>query len=192
MLLGFRDECFEVGAWRKGSFFISADIFHRCKRLIWTCILVYGPADHSRTREFLDELVSEVEACHYPLIIGGDFNLIRGAHDKSNDNINWPRVRQFNDVIASLALREINRTGARFTWTNRQLSPVRSVLDRVFVSPAWEQVFPLCSLLAVTRVGSDHNPLLFDDGEQGVRRPSRFIFQSWWPRVAGFDEMVKG
>jgi exonuclease III len=85
MLLGFRDECFEVGAWRKGSFFISADIFHRCKRLIWTCILVYGPADHSRTREFLDELVSEVEACQHPLIVGGDFNLIRGSRDKSND-----------------------------------------------------------------------------------------------------------
>jgi exonuclease III len=119
MLLGFRDECFEVGTWRKWSYFISAHIYHRCKRLIWTFILVYGPTDHSKTREFLYELVSEVEACHYPLVVGGDFNLIRGVDDKNNININWPRVRQFNDVIASLSLREINRTGSRFTWTNK-------------------------------------------------------------------------
>ncbi|KAK1686874.1 hypothetical protein QYE76_047722 [Lolium multiflorum] len=163
MLLGFRDECFEVGTWRKGRFFISADLFHRSRRVKWTCILVYGPADHSRTREFLEELSSEVESCRFPLVVGGDFNLIRGLGDKSYDNINWPRVRQFNDAIASLSLRELNRTGARFTWTNKQLSPICSALDRVFVSTSWETLFPLCSLTAVTRVGSDHNPLLLDD-----------------------------
>jgi endonuclease/exonuclease/phosphatase family metal-dependent hydrolase len=146
---------------------------------------VYGPADHSRTREFLEELAFEVENCRYPLVVGGDFNLIIGSEDKNNGNINWPRVRQFNDAIASLSLRELNTTGARFTWTNKQLSPIRSVLDRVFVSPSWETLFPLCSLTAVTRVGSDHNPLLLDDDEQGIRRPARFFFQSWWLRVVG-------
>ncbi|XP_071685197.1 uncharacterized protein [Lolium perenne] len=191
MLLGFRDACFEVGTWRKGRFFISANLFHRSQRVKWTCILVYGPADHSRTREFLEELSAEVGNCRFPLIVGGDFNLIRGPRDKSNANINWPRVRQFNDTIASLSLRELNRTGARFTWTNKQLSPIRSVLDRVFVSPSWETLFPLCSLTAVTRVGSDHCPLLLDDGEQGIHRPARFFFQSWWLRVAGFEQMVK-
>jgi endonuclease/exonuclease/phosphatase family metal-dependent hydrolase len=158
MLLGFRDVCFEVGTWRKGRFFIIPDLFHRSRKVKWTFILVYGPADHSRTREFLEELSSEVASCRLPLVIGGDFNLIRGPGDKSNDNINWPRVRQFNDVIAILCLRELHRTGSRFTWTNKQLSPIRSVLDRVFVSTSWETLFPLCSLTAVTRVGSDHNP----------------------------------
>uniref|UniRef100_A0A453IJP9 Endonuclease/exonuclease/phosphatase domain-containing protein n=1 Tax=Aegilops tauschii subsp. strangulata TaxID=200361 RepID=A0A453IJP9_AEGTS len=35
-----------------------------------------------------------------------------------------------------------------------------SVLDRVFVDPEWELKFPLASLRAITRVGSDHVPLL--------------------------------
>jgi hypothetical protein len=30
--------------------------------------------------------------------------------------------------------REVSRMGARFTWTNRQLNPIRCMLDRVFVS----------------------------------------------------------
>jgi hypothetical protein len=192
MLLGFRDECFEVGIWRKGKFFISADIYQRNNKVKWCFVLVYGPADHSRTGEFLEELEAEVTNCRLPLVVGGDFNLIRRREDKSNEVVCWSRIRRFNDAIAAMALRELNRAGARFTWTNNQLDPIRSVLDREFVSPSWEQVFPLCSLLAVTRVGCDHNPLLLDDGEQGIRRPARFTFQTWWLRVAGFDLMVKG
>jgi hypothetical protein len=42
---------------------------------------------------------------------GGDFNLIRGAEDKNNDNINYPRILMFNDYIVRLALRELKRTG---------------------------------------------------------------------------------
>ncbi|XP_071681181.1 uncharacterized protein [Lolium perenne] len=125
LLLGFRDETFEVGEWRKGVFFISAKILQRNINMIWCFMLVYGPADHGRTDEFLGELERVVAECQVPLVIAGDFNLIRSAGDKSNDNINWPRVRRFNESIASMALREINRAGARFTWTNRQLNPIR-------------------------------------------------------------------
>jgi hypothetical protein len=114
------------------------------------------------------------------VVVGRDFNLIRVAGDKSNANINWPRVRHFNDVIASLSLREICSTGACFTWTIKQLSPIRCVLDRVFVSAAWEAVFPLSSLIAVIRIGSDHCPLLLDSGEGTVFRQARFFFQTWW------------
>jgi hypothetical protein len=77
-----------------------------------------------------------------PLMVGGDFNLIRGFRDKNNSNINCPRVYSFNDCIANLELREIRRTGARYTWSNKQLNPVRCVLDRVFMSTDWETLFP--------------------------------------------------
>jgi exonuclease III len=192
MLLGFRDESFEVGAWRMGTFFLSAIVLQRNNNMKWCFMLVYGPADHSRTEEFLGELERAVQQCPVPLVVAGDFNLIRSAQDKNNGNINWPRIRRFNDSIAAMSLREINRAGARFTWTNRQLCPIRCVLDRVFVSPAWEAAFPFCSVTAITRIGSDHNPLLLDSGEVTVRRPPRFFFQTWWFRVAGFGELISG
>jgi exonuclease III len=192
LLLGFRDECFEVGSWKKGTFFLSASVFQRKTRLKWCFFLVYGPADHRRTDEFLVELEREVLAAPFPVVVGGDFNLIRTAGDKSNDNICWPRVRRFNEAIASMALRELCRVGARFTWTNRQLNPIRCALDRVLVSPAWEATFPLCSLTAVTRIGSDHTPLLLDSGEEAPRRQPRFFFQTWWFGVRGFQELMSG
>jgi endonuclease/exonuclease/phosphatase (EEP) superfamily protein YafD len=110
--------------------------------------------------------------------VGGDFNLIRGAEDKNNANLNWPRIHLFKDCLARLALREINRIGARFTWTNKQLNPVRSVLDRVFVSPEWKSKFPLASLVAEMRIGSDHNPLVLDFGEGPKIQSSRFFFKT--------------
>ncbi|KAK1626491.1 hypothetical protein QYE76_000806 [Lolium multiflorum] len=116
MLLGFRDETFEVGVWRNGSFFISVDVYHRNIGVKWCFILVYGPVDHVRTGEFLEELVSVVPSCSLLVVVGGNFNLIRRASDKSNNNVNWPRVCQFNDVIMALSLRELHRAGARFTW----------------------------------------------------------------------------
>ena len=97
-------------------------------------IIVYGPADHRRSAEFLAELRSKVERCHTPVVVAGDFNLIRSPDDKSSDNVDLPRMRMFNDWIADLALRELTRVGARYTWSNNQAVPIRSVLDRVLVS----------------------------------------------------------
>jgi hypothetical protein len=90
-----------------------------------------------------------------------------------------------------MALREIIRAGARFTWTNRQLNPIWCVLDRVFVFTAWEARCPLCSVTAVTRTGSDHNPLFLNSGEETRCLPPRFFFQTWWFNVNGFGELVK-
>jgi hypothetical protein len=159
--LGFRDDCFEVGQWKKG-------LLHQCldpNKLKWCFFLVYGPADHRRSDEFLGELTQAVAAAPYPVVVGGDFNLIRAASDKSNANISWSRIRRFNEAIATMALREVERAGARYTWTNKRLRPTRCVLDRVLVSPIWEAAFPLCSLTTITRVGSDHSPLLLSSGE---------------------------
>jgi hypothetical protein len=123
-------------------------------------------------------------------VVLGDFNLIRGAQDKNNSNINWPLVNAFNDTIARLALREVARSGARFTWSNRQRNPIRCVLDRVLVSPEWELQFPLLSLRATTSLGLDHSPLVLDSGGVLPKKQPRFFFESSWFEIPGFKEMV--
>ncbi|KAK1607529.1 hypothetical protein QYE76_031202 [Lolium multiflorum] len=190
MLLGVNEDAFEVLEWHGGAFFIRADVLQLDTSSRWSIFVVYGPADHRRSADFLEELAAAVHACPFPLVVGGDFNLIRGSEDKNNDNIDWPRVQRFNDCIASLALREIRRTGARYTWTNRQLSPVRCILDRVLVSPKWEGLFPLSSLVAGTIIGSDHSPLVLSSGEESGKRSSRFFFQKGWLEKPDFHALV--
>ncbi|KAK1614885.1 hypothetical protein QYE76_020402 [Lolium multiflorum] len=86
--------------------------------------------------------------------------------------------------------RSKTRGGARYTWTNKQLNPVRSVLDRVLVSTDWEMLFPLCSLTGLTIIGSDHAPLILDSGEDARRRAPRFYFEKGWLQRADFGELV--
>jgi hypothetical protein len=126
------------------------------------------------------------------VVVGADFNLIRGAEDKNNNNINWPRIHLFNDCIARLALRELKHSGARFTWSNKKVNPVRSVLDRVFISPEWETHFPMATLSTETRIGSDHTPLILDSGEGLLRRSNHFFFETSWLALPEFKEMFQG
>jgi exonuclease III len=191
MLLGVRDSMFEVGRMDKGQFFLSLSILHRATKKKLEVIGIYGPANHACYRGFLAEITAKIANCDLPILMGGDFNLIRAAEDKNNDNVNWTLIDLFNDSIASWALREIPRTGARFTWSNRQINPVRSALDRVFVSASFEAIFPLCSLAAETCLGSDHTPLVFDTGEGFPVRSNRFFFESSWFERPDFVPLVQ-
>lgn len=60
-------------------------------------MVVYGPADNHSV-DFLGETqakVVAVAAAHLPIVVGGDFNLIRSRANKNNDDIYWPRVWRF-------------------------------------------------------------------------------------------------
>ncbi|KAE8787595.1 putative NOT transcription complex subunit VIP2 [Hordeum vulgare] len=97
-------------------------------------------------------------------------------------------MQRFNDWIADLGIQELGRVGARFTWTNHQLNPTLSVLDRVFMSPDWETGFPLASLRAITRIRSDHVPLVLSSADERSRPPPRFCLETFWLRQPGFAE----
>jgi hypothetical protein len=74
---------------------------------------------------------------------------------------------------------------------NKQLNPVRSVLDRVFISPQWETAFPLLSLVAMPSIGLDHTPLVFATGTDLAPRENRFFFENAWLSLPGFKDMIQ-
>jgi exonuclease III len=116
----------------------------------------------------LAELVRICENEPLPMLVGGDFNIIRCPGEKNNDNFQgrWPFI--FNAIIDSLDLREIALSGRQFTWANRRETPTYEKLDIFLASVEWEQKFPLVSVRALTRSGSDHTPLLLDSGDQAI------------------------
>ncbi|KAE8779184.1 hypothetical protein D1007_47821 [Hordeum vulgare] len=63
----------------RGEFFVSMAITDRRVHLSWEVIIVYGPADHGRSAEFLAELKNKVDRFTTPVVVAGDFNLIRLA-----------------------------------------------------------------------------------------------------------------
>jgi hypothetical protein len=126
------------------------------------------------------------------MLIGGDFNIIRSPREKNNNNYNarWPFV--FNAIIESLNLREIVLSGRQYTWASRRENPTYEKLDRVLASVDWEQKYPLVSVRALTRSGSDHTPLLIDSGEQAhLGNKALFSFELSWLREDGFHDLIK-
>lgn len=96
----------------------------------------------------------------------------------------------FNPFIEKNNLREIQRSGARFTWTNKQLISIQSNIDRVLCTIEWEQFFPLCTVGTLTRIGSDHWPVVLVDGDHYKVNKRIFKFENQWVKKDGFQQLI--
>jgi len=107
ILLGVKDATFEVGGMDRGEFFISMEIFERALNFKWEVIIVYGPADHSRSPTFLAELQQKISA--FPSLLWWEVTLTSSA----------PRMRR--------TMTGLTAPGCRcLTTTSRSLASVSS------------------------------------------------------------------
>ena len=109
----------------------------------------------------------------------GDFNLARFASDKNTTTFNAFEAGRFNDLINSLVLVEIPLVDRAYTWSNKRSVPTLVRLDRCFVNTDWEAIFPNTSLASLTRVASDHVPLL-TTAATTIPRGRCFRFENAW------------
>jgi hypothetical protein len=81
--MGVKMDRLEMEAWETSSYFMGATIRDRVSNFRWEAPTVYGPADHEWSLAFLVELDKKCAVTVLPSIVGGDYNLIRAAMDKS-------------------------------------------------------------------------------------------------------------
>ena len=191
ILVCVKDDILQVEEWKEGEFFVEAVIRNRLSNFRWCLLVVYGPANHDLSLNFLQEMSTRCEDRFLPLMMGGDFNLIRSLSDKSSGIGDRRLIDAFNDFKEGFELRELHRTGGKYTWSNKQLNPVLSNIDRILVSTKWEDKFPLCTVTSLTRVGSDHCPLLLNSGEERELRFRQFFFEKQWFKQEGFIQLIK-
>lgn len=156
----------------------------------WSICNVYGPVKVELKPEFLRELMEIVLSAESPIVVGGDFNLVRDSSEKSRGNVNAGLVTLFNQFVSDTSLREMHRHGGAYKWTNKHSSPIIAVLDRVFISADWEMQYPLATARSLIRVGSDHNPLLVETENRERIRSQIFKFENAWLNQEGFKEWV--
>jgi len=174
------------------KFSVSVMLTNKSNGFVWKLVVVYGPAYDDFRQEFLDELETVMGSWNDPTMVGGDFNLVRFASDKSNGVYNHRWVDGFNNWISKWALIELNPSNKRFTWTNNQEHPILAKIDRVFVSGLWDDAFPLSSVKALDRFPSDHNPLVLDSGANTCfDKKKRFRFEKWWLEKESFGSVVE-
>jgi exonuclease III len=191
ILLGVDLDVFDIGAIDEGEFYVKFKVCNKSDSFKWALTVVYGPAQFERKEAFLTELVQMANHETLPILIGGDFNILRHPHEKNKDNFDqrWPFL--FNAVIDGLNLKELNMTGRQFTWANNLPHPTFEKLDRILVTTDWEAKYPLSSVVALSRDISDHTPILLNTGEPVTGNQYPFKFEIGWLLRDGFFDMVK-
>lgn len=82
ILLGIDLNTFELIKWDHGAHFVSCDIKQKNDGFKWRFVAIYGSAYENLKQNFLDELDTTCTSCSLPILVGGDFNLIRQACEK--------------------------------------------------------------------------------------------------------------
>jgi exonuclease III len=162
MLLGINPVVFDIGEIEEGVFFIRFKLRLTQEDYKFNLISVYGPAQQEQKSDFLAELVRTCSKDSLPILLGGDFNIIRRPEDNNNNNFNdrWPFL--FNTCIDTVNLREVELSDRKLTWAKRLQNQTFERLDRVLFCTDLESKFPQTTLHALTREILDHTPLLLN------------------------------
>ncbi|KAK8914036.1 hypothetical protein KSP39_PZI023675 [Platanthera zijinensis] len=120
-----------------------------------------------------------------PTIVGGDFNFTLRPEDKKGGRpFSYSfGAREMEDAVLANNLQELPFVGANHTWCNNQPGAARVLvrLDRMFLNSADLALMPLASIRHLTRIGSDHCPILLHLGTPNSDRRSQwFRFEDVW------------
>nr|XP_027083597.1 uncharacterized protein LOC113705891 [Coffea arabica] len=128
------------------------------------------------------------------VIVLGDFNVIIGANEKKRGRPFCARESEsFLGFIEDAELTDLGFTGSQFTWCNNRWSRARvwKRLDRVFVNQKWLNLAVTTSVTHLSRVASDHSPLLVSCSMVVGGAPTSFRFLDVWRSHAEFQSALR-
>jgi hypothetical protein len=82
ILVGVRSEWYDVGSFKQGEFMLQLNLWDKLNKTKWNLLIVYGAAQDENKTAMLAELSSFCSINTEPILIGGDFNIIRFAKEK--------------------------------------------------------------------------------------------------------------
>jgi hypothetical protein len=138
---------------------------------------------------FLDELRSLQPLWDDPWLLCDDFNLLYKSSDKSNSRLNRRLMGKFRRFLQDMEQSEHHLHDRLFTWSNEQVHPTLSRIDRAFVCIAWCDIFLHHHLCVGSSSNLDHAPLLLCSNVNEVAK-QRFHFETIWPRFPGYLDVV--
>ncbi|XP_038983681.1 uncharacterized protein LOC120111194 [Phoenix dactylifera] len=192
-----------VALWKRGV--ATIDVFHNCSQQVimtisepnaapWVLCGVYASTNH-RTRRVLWDELTHLLALGLPAVMVGDFNCILEESEKRGGRAFTDSVdrREFRDFLSRNGLVDLGFSGPRFTWCNNQSGRARvwERLDRVVASTDWLIRFPSYRVSHLTRIASDHCPLLFSTASGSSHR-SPFRFEKVWLSFPQSWDIVRG
>ncbi|XP_025703139.1 uncharacterized protein [Arachis hypogaea] len=179
-------------AWREGidvdimeaeEFYIAAKVKNNCLEDSWLFIGVHlSHNDQLRSVQY-NTISTMIQQHCGRVVIAGDFNAITSPNKKEGGGEESPTsIANFNGFIGKNMLVDLGMVSRRNTWSNRRSGEelIQERLDSFLASKEWMQLYANPMVLRLSKMGSDHAPLLLDSHPQTERSKRRFKFQDWW------------
>lgn len=124
---------------------------------------VYGRNNPKERRRLWRELENMVSNFDEPWIVAGETNAVSSSEEKLG-GLRPPRVPtlEFRTMISDFNFMEQHKGNRNFTTKNFRKGEARIMakLDRALISSNWLSFFPYSSVKILSRISSDHHPLL--------------------------------
>lgn len=124
-----------------GRFSLSVLAHFKGDTRCWMVSCVYGPTNSALFPDFLIKLERIQRGHNFPWCIGGDFNEVLSVNDRFGGGKRTRAMELFGNFIDRLGLLDIVTSGPRFTWSNFQVTPAMSKLNRFLISVEWDDLF---------------------------------------------------
>ncbi|XP_050281855.1 uncharacterized protein LOC126722746 [Quercus robur] len=121
--------------------------------------------------------------------VGGDFNVVRFPSERLGSNSFTTAMPELSNFILEQGLNDLPLQGGTFTWSNDREVALKARLDRFLFSADWEDKFPTVSQRRISRLCSDHFPIVLDGGSF-QRGCMLFRFENMWLKDEGFVDRV--
>ena len=150
---------------------------------------MYGPNDDSQQDALWEELTRMHSRWNMTWCVIGDFNIIRYPGERCGCEAFSLAMFAFSNFIEDNYLVDLPLKGASFTWFRDSRTNCMSRIDRILALVDWVDHFRNVSQRVLTRVVSDHCPLLVVAGSVN-KGQSAFKFENIQLKEEGFVERV--
>ncbi|OVA14191.1 Endonuclease/exonuclease/phosphatase [Macleaya cordata] len=189
-----KNNVYAVSVLQMTSQFIHAKIVSHTLGVDFLVSFVYASCDGGERRLLWSDLSSIASDIMSPWLFGGDFNVVSNLSERVGGRPSMcPNMVDFNDFMDGNGLVDSGYVGSKFTWCNNQQGSRRIWvrLDRVLTNYFWIHTFPPIVVNHLTRVCSDHSPLLVMTHKRSKRGPSPFRFQRMWVTHDTYDDFLR-
>ncbi|XP_039070033.1 uncharacterized protein LOC120216767 [Hibiscus syriacus] len=140
---------------------------------------VYGPNVPGERKDFFEILNAVITDLNSPIILGGDFNVVRSDDERVGVCDHLGGMNMFEDFISTWDLVEVPNVGSQFTWFRGGMNVAASRLDRFLVSVEIVSLFPLLTQTTLPKSLSNHIPIILKEKKaKKFNRPFKW-FNHW-------------
>ncbi|XP_060212152.1 uncharacterized protein LOC132639745 [Lycium barbarum] len=157
---------------------------------------VYAKCSPVERRELWDNIYSLANDMSLPWLVGGGgFNVILSEEKKIGGfPVDPSECDDFAFYVNSSELFDMGFKGSPYTWWNGRAAEgdcILKRLDRILVNIPFQNSFPNIEVEHLTKIGSDHSPMVLFCGEEVVPISKPFRFLNFWTQYESFQEEMR-